>query len=58
VARRFFGATSIRHSGLILLPGGRARTAGAAELLADGIERILIEHPAGLPATERWVPPL
>jgi hypothetical protein len=46
------------HAGLILLPGRRARTVGAIELLADAIERILLEHPGGLRATERWIPPL
>jgi predicted nuclease of predicted toxin-antitoxin system len=45
------------HAGLILLPSTRARTRGAVEMLADAIEQILREHPDGLPATERWVPP-
>jgi putative intracellular protease/amidase len=51
-------ARGYSHAGLILLPGGRAHTAGAVEPLADAIERILIEHPGGLRATEWWVPPL
>jgi predicted nuclease of predicted toxin-antitoxin system len=45
------------HAGLILLPSTRIRTRGAAEMLADAIDRILREHPDGLPATERWIPP-
>jgi predicted nuclease of predicted toxin-antitoxin system len=45
------------HAGLILLPSTRARTRGAVEMLAIAIEQILREHPGGLPATERWIPP-
>jgi predicted nuclease of predicted toxin-antitoxin system len=45
------------HSGLILLPSARTRTRGGVEILADAIERILREHPDGLVASERWVPP-
>ncbi len=45
------------HAGLILLPSTRTRTRGAVEMLANAIEQILHEHPDGLPATERWVPP-
>jgi predicted nuclease of predicted toxin-antitoxin system len=45
------------HGGLILLPSTRTRTRDAVEMLADAIERILREDPAGLPGTERWVPP-
>jgi predicted nuclease of predicted toxin-antitoxin system len=46
------------HAGLILLPSTRTRTRDAVEMLTDAIERVLREHPAGLPATERWVPPV
>ncbi len=45
------------HAGLILLPSTRIRTRGAVEMLADAIEQILREHPDGMPATERWIPP-
>ena len=45
------------HAGLILLPSTRIRTRGAVEILANAIERILREHPDGLPSTERWIPP-
>jgi predicted nuclease of predicted toxin-antitoxin system len=45
------------HAGLILLPSTRTRNRAAAEMLADAIERILLEHPDGLAASERWVPP-
>ena len=45
------------HAGLILLPSTRTRTPGAVEMLATAIEQILREHPDGLPATERWIPP-
>jgi len=45
------------HAGLILLPSAPTRTRGAVERLADAIEQILNEHPEGLPATERWIPP-
>ena len=43
------------HAGLILLPSTRTRTRDAVEMLTDAIDRVLREHPAGLPATERWV---
>jgi hypothetical protein len=46
------------HAGLILLPSKRARTRAAVEPLADAIHQIFGEHPAGLPSTERWIPPL
>lgn len=46
------------HAGLILLPSTRARTRGAVERLADAIDRIFTEHPDGLAAAERWIPPL
>jgi predicted nuclease of predicted toxin-antitoxin system len=46
------------HAGLILLPSTRTRTRDAVEMLTDAIERVLREHPAGPPATERWVPPV
>jgi predicted nuclease of predicted toxin-antitoxin system len=46
------------HAGLILLPSTRTRTRDAVEILAGAIERILREHPNGLPATERWIPPV
>jgi predicted nuclease of predicted toxin-antitoxin system len=46
------------HAGLILLPSTRTRTRDAVEILAGAIERILHEHPDGLPATERWIPPV
>jgi predicted nuclease of predicted toxin-antitoxin system len=45
------------HAGLILLPSTRTRTRGAVEILADAIEQILHQHPNGLAATERWIPP-
>lgn len=45
------------HAGLILLPSARTRTRGSIEMLANAIEQILREHPDGLPATERWIPP-
>ena len=45
------------HAGLILLPSTRTRTLGAVETLAGAIEQIFREHPAGLSATERWIPP-
>jgi predicted nuclease of predicted toxin-antitoxin system len=46
------------HAGLILLPSTRTRTRDAIEMVADAIEHLLLlEHPDGLPATERWVPP-
>lgn len=45
------------HAGLILLPSKRAHTRGAVERLVDAIDRILLEHPDGLRATERWIPP-
>jgi predicted nuclease of predicted toxin-antitoxin system len=45
------------HAGLILLPSSRTRTRDAVEMLADAIDQILREHPAGLSATERWIPP-
>ncbi len=45
------------HAGLILLPATRTRTRGAVEMLANAIEQILHEHPDGMPATERWIPP-
>ena len=45
------------HAGLILLPSTRTRTRGAVDMLASAIERILREHPDGMPATERWIPP-
>ena len=45
------------HAGLILLPSTRTRTRAAVEMLANAIEQVLREHPAGLPATERWIPP-
>lgn len=46
------------HAGLILIPSSRTRTRGAVEMLANAIEQILREHPDGLPATERWIPPV
>lgn len=46
------------HAGLILLPSTRTRTRDAFEALADAIEHVLREHPDGLPATERWIPPV
>jgi predicted nuclease of predicted toxin-antitoxin system len=45
------------HAGLILLPSTRTRTRGAVELLVDAIDQILRQHPDGLAATERWIPP-
>ena len=45
------------HAGLILIPSTRTRTPGAVEMLANAIEQVLSEHPDGLPASERWVPP-
>ena len=45
------------HAGLILLPSTRTRTRSAVEMLANAIEQVLSEHPDGLPASERWVPP-
>ena len=45
------------HAGLILIPSARTRTRGAVEILANAIEQVLSEHPDGLPASERWVPP-
>ena len=45
------------HAGLILLPSTRARTRGAVEMLANAIGQILREHPDGLAASERWIPP-
>lgn len=45
------------HAGLILLPSTRTRTRGALEMLANAIEQILRQHPDGMPATERWIPP-
>jgi predicted nuclease of predicted toxin-antitoxin system len=45
------------HAGLILLPSTRTRTRAAVEMLANAVEQILREHPDGLPATERWIPP-
>ncbi len=45
------------HAGLILIPSKPARTRGAGERLVDAIDRILAEHPDGLRATERWIPP-
>jgi predicted nuclease of predicted toxin-antitoxin system len=45
------------HAGLILLPSTRTRPRGAVEVLANAIEQLLREHPDGLPATERWIPP-
>lgn len=45
------------HGGLILLPSTRTRTRGAAEMLANAIEQVLREHPDGLAASERWIPP-
>jgi hypothetical protein len=51
-------ARGMSHAGLILLPSARTRTRGAVEMLADAIEQILHEHPDGLTATERWVPPV
>jgi hypothetical protein len=46
------------HAGLFLLPSTRTRTRDAVEALADAIEHVLSEHPDGLPATERWIPPV
>ncbi|MGB0091931.1 MAG: DUF5615 family PIN-like protein [Solirubrobacteraceae bacterium] len=46
------------HAGLILLPSKRSRTRAVVELLADALQRIFDEHPGGLHATERWIPPL
>lgn len=45
------------HAGLILLPSTRTRTRGAVETLTNAIEEILREHPDGLAASERWIPP-
>ncbi len=45
------------HAGLILLPSTRTGTRDAVETLTDAIEEILREHPDGLAATERWIPP-
>lgn len=45
------------HAGLILIPSTRTRTRGAVETLANAIAQVLREHPDGLPATERWIPP-
>jgi predicted nuclease of predicted toxin-antitoxin system len=45
------------HAGLILLPSSRTRTRAAVEMLAEAIDQILREHPYGLAATERWIPP-
>jgi predicted nuclease of predicted toxin-antitoxin system len=45
------------HAGLILLPSTRTRTRDAVEMLADAIDHVLREHPDGLLATERWIPP-
>ena len=45
------------HAGLILLPSTRTRARGAVEILTNAIEEILREHPDGLAATERWIPP-
>jgi predicted nuclease of predicted toxin-antitoxin system len=45
------------HAGLILLPSTRMRTRGAVEMLANAIEQIFREHPDGMPAAERWIPP-
>ena len=45
------------HAGLILLPSTRTRTRAAVEMLANAIEHILREHPDGMPAAERWIPP-
>lgn len=45
------------HAGLILLSSTRTRTRGAVETLTNAIEQILREHPDGMAATERWIPP-
>jgi predicted nuclease of predicted toxin-antitoxin system len=45
------------HAGLILLPSTRTRTRAAVQMLADAIDRVLREHPDGLPGTERWIQP-
>ncbi len=45
------------HSGLILLPSTRSRSRSAVKVLADGVERIMRDNPAGLADSERWVAP-
>jgi len=54
-ARRVAGGQG--HWGLILLPSTRSRSRAAVQPLADGIERIMREHPEGLANSERWIPP-
>ncbi len=54
-ARRVAGGQG--HWGLILLPSTRSRSRAAVQPLADGIERIMGEHPEGLANSERWVSP-
>ncbi len=47
-----------RHGGLILLPSKRARTRAAVDRLADAIETVLNDHPAGIESSERWIGPI
>lgn len=46
------------HAGLIVLPSSRTRTRTAVAALADALEGVLSEHPAGLSGSERWIGPL
>jgi CBS domain-containing protein len=46
------------HGGLILVPTTRSRTRAATAALASAIEKVLHDHPDGLPGSERWIGPL
>ncbi len=46
------------HCGLILVPTKRSRTRAATAALARAIEKVLHDHPDGLPGSERWIGPL
>jgi predicted nuclease of predicted toxin-antitoxin system len=46
------------HAGLILVPSTRTRTRFAITALVSAIQKVLHDHPDGLPGSERWIGPL
>lgn len=45
------------HAGLILLPATRSRSRNAAGRLAEAIEAVMANHPAGISNAEHWIAP-
>lgn len=45
------------HAGLILLPATHSRSRNAVGRLAEAIEAVMRNHPAGISSAEHWIAP-